>query len=482
MGLLESAGDLLGHVGDTTDKLGGRQLRGVLAGRPRELLATIPFSDSLGITDARDRASGRDLTDQWGLTKKGDDSAFAHGLGIGAEMLLDPLNLAAGLGLGHAAGKLGEMAHSDDLAESLLRGAHGFAADESGWMRHKIPGVPDELQAAADAMGPRYPGGPKKFLAFADAADGPSFAGTRARDRLLGIAHGPHGDALAGEIPEGSKLLGAGIEGITFRTPEGAVVRIGDAIDQANRPDIPEMLQAFREHRVGDYKVEHMPLVQPIGGGRPYTLKDLASSGHDSPALREHLARSNENLALANLIEDRIGERIEGRGLEAWDAGIHNMGVTPEGKGIIFDGGAVQARHDQPPIPAKPTYETPDPATYRKLFLSRSHMGVRESLARGLADGTAGQGIDIPELAEYIERQRPIKEFLANLAATPGPSGNVASMFRGTPAFDSLAYAGAGAGHGPAPSLGKVLGVMGATAGGGGLAAYLANQFASPHH
>jgi hypothetical protein len=57
----------LGYVGSILDKYGGgRAIRGLLGGKPRELLSLLPFSDTLGITDFADRVSGEDI-----LTGKG---------------------------------------------------------------------------------------------------------------------------------------------------------------------------------------------------------------------------------------------------------------------------------------------------------------------------------------------------------------------------------------------------------------------------
>lgn len=124
--------DALGYASDALDKP-GRAVRGVLAGKGREALAAVPFSDSLGITDAKQRTSGRDLTDQYGLTDKYDHSFGSSALGFGAEMLTDPLNLAAGYGAFRAAptiakglkGAAGAISGLD-LIGSLGRGAGKF--------------------------------------------------------------------------------------------------------------------------------------------------------------------------------------------------------------------------------------------------------------------------------------------------------------------------------------------------------------------
>src|SRR5688500_471301 len=50
----------LAYAGSVLEKtFGKRALFGALAGRPRELLSILPFSDTLGITDEAERVGGR---------------------------------------------------------------------------------------------------------------------------------------------------------------------------------------------------------------------------------------------------------------------------------------------------------------------------------------------------------------------------------------------------------------------------------------
>src|SRR5262245_21103149 len=56
----------LQYIGETLDKP-GRDVRGLLAGRPGELANLIPFSDTMGLTDPTQATSGRDLLEQTGL-------------------------------------------------------------------------------------------------------------------------------------------------------------------------------------------------------------------------------------------------------------------------------------------------------------------------------------------------------------------------------------------------------------------------------
>jgi hypothetical protein len=80
----------LGYVASALDKP-GRAVRGLLGGKPGEALAAIPFSDSLGLTNPDDAVSGRKLLDDANVTSRGDKGWGAWGLGLAAEMALDPL-------------------------------------------------------------------------------------------------------------------------------------------------------------------------------------------------------------------------------------------------------------------------------------------------------------------------------------------------------------------------------------------------------
>jgi hypothetical protein len=135
--LLDKSVSGLAYVGSVLDKP-GRALRGVLGGKPRELAAAIPFSDSLGLTNPDNAVSGRDLTNRAGLTRPGDKGWGAWGAGLGTEMLLDPLNAVSGTGSFHALTKAGEASKKAGLLGGFSREAmlKGF--------EHTVP----ELKAA----------------------------------------------------------------------------------------------------------------------------------------------------------------------------------------------------------------------------------------------------------------------------------------------------------------------------------------------
>lgn len=93
--MMEGALGGLGYVGSLLDKtFGARGLRGVLGGRPEELLSIIPFSDTLGFTKPENEVTGRDLLADTGLVSRrqpGESFSWSDDLpGMAAEILLDP--------------------------------------------------------------------------------------------------------------------------------------------------------------------------------------------------------------------------------------------------------------------------------------------------------------------------------------------------------------------------------------------------------
>lgn len=155
MGLL----DALGWVGESLSKPGAA-VRGLLAGRPDQLMNLVPFSDTMGLTDASQRTSGRDLLRQWGAVGQDDNwGNFAGGMAL--EAATDPLTYFGGFlakqalgGAGKAASQLGN-----------LRGARGGMAmahgvDDAGRAASIVGGSPAarEYAQAAAALLPEQVG------------------------------------------------------------------------------------------------------------------------------------------------------------------------------------------------------------------------------------------------------------------------------------------------------------------------------------
>lgn len=118
--------DILGYIGSTFDKPGRAARAGLsfLTGGDRpasELLAALPFSDTMGLTDPANAVYGRDLLEQWGaLAPNQEGFDMGDVAGFGADIALDPLNWFGGAIVRslHKAGKTA--ASSNALRESLL--------------------------------------------------------------------------------------------------------------------------------------------------------------------------------------------------------------------------------------------------------------------------------------------------------------------------------------------------------------------------
>ena len=93
--LLDTASSGLSQVAGALDKP-GQVVRGLIAGHgPSAFKHLIPFSGSLGITKPEEYVSGRDITNQLGLTTKGAKDWGSWGLGLAADIATDPLTFAS---------------------------------------------------------------------------------------------------------------------------------------------------------------------------------------------------------------------------------------------------------------------------------------------------------------------------------------------------------------------------------------------------
>ncbi|HET6575701.1 MAG TPA: hypothetical protein VFG68_19025 [Fimbriiglobus sp.] len=278
--------DALNYIGGALDKP-GRAVRGGLAGRPDELLAAIPFSDSAGWTDPSRAVSGRDL-----LTMRGWDTGndtLDTLLGAGVEMALDPTTLIGGA-VGARLGRLGGRA----------------------------------LEGAAMARGPGYATTAEDLLRQVGRLDDPETA-IRRIENIQQMAP----QAFA-EVPEGSKLLNAGAEGFAARTPAGDVVRVGGVLNDRpdgvfrGRPISPDVLQATR---AADYpgtkfrniRAERVPFAERVGD----------ESYWGRPGFNNDPSRLNA-----------LDQRLEPTGLGFGDRKADNAGIY-RGRDVVIDPGAV---------------------------------------------------------------------------------------------------------------------------------------------
>jgi hypothetical protein len=375
-GLLESLVESAGQAGTALDKLvGGRAVRGAMAGRPRELLSAIPFSDTLGLTDPGEATWGRDVLDAWGVTRKGQASALGDLAGFGLDVAAGPgavagaatLGKGAAKGLGRAAagrlrslddvlsdGRIGsavgqflgdesgalKLGHGFDVDEMLTRA--GMGRDEHLDLLHAIEGRfggDREKAAAALLQGPRYGGGEAKLHEIA--ATNPKVS---LRD--LNLYSDPKITRfLSDELPPGSSLLGAGEEGVAFATPQGHVIRVEKRPGEpVARPDIPEMVLPFRSVVRDGRTIEHVPRVRPlddINGATSAIERAMMFADPENPAEASALSKlMMQRMMLDRGLTDaqgRVRDSLIDRGWSDYDWHPGNIGFTPGDRLAILD-------------------------------------------------------------------------------------------------------------------------------------------------
>ena len=141
MSLLNSLSSGLGYLGDVESKFGGRAIRGALAGKPRELLSPIPFSDTLGITDPHQATSGSELASKLGIQHPLGNAAA----GFGIDVATDPLSYLGGLGAAKAASGVPKAADAASAFSRTkgLREAIPFIKDLHGPGERIVGGSPE---------------------------------------------------------------------------------------------------------------------------------------------------------------------------------------------------------------------------------------------------------------------------------------------------------------------------------------------------
>lgn len=112
----------------------GSAVRSVLAGKGlgAGLRALTPFSSTFGLARDKDYTSGRDLTDQYGITSKHDKGWGAWGAGLATDIATDPLTYAT-FGAKHALTPMGKIAANAGATKGWSRQAlmKGFQGSES---------------------------------------------------------------------------------------------------------------------------------------------------------------------------------------------------------------------------------------------------------------------------------------------------------------------------------------------------------------
>lgn len=295
----------LGYIGDAIDKP-GRAVRGVLAGRPDEALAAIPFSDSMGLTDESRSTSGKALLNVLGMDV--GDGLGSDVAGFATEVATDPLTwIGAGAGV-----RLGRAA-----------------------------------EAAATAAGPRY-GTTADDLRRMLSGSG-SLTGDIVESKIL---NSPNPGRLLSEINPNSQLLGNGVEALAFKEPNGTVTRLGEVPigwENTGRPVIPEVAQAASTMNLpGGFRVERgIPLADNVNDMGYWTKRPLGN-------LYEEFENPDTAAAIAGMtrgritLEDALRSRSEWldrslreNGFQRRDRHFGNVG-TIDGRSVVIDPGDLE--------------------------------------------------------------------------------------------------------------------------------------------
>lgn len=303
--MIDSLLSALGYAGEAIDKP-GRAIRGLLAGRPDEAAAAIPFSDSLGLTDQSRSTSGKDLLSALGLDL--GDGIGADAAGFGAEVATDPLTfLGAGAGV-----RLGRAA-----------------------------------ERAAVAAGPRYGTTADDLSRMLSG----SLTGDIVESKIL---NSPNPQRLLSEINPNSKLIGNGVEALAFREPNGTVTRLGEAPigwENTGRPVVPQVSQPTSTMNLpGGFRVERgMPFADNVGDASYWSKRNYPESAIERFMDESKVIGTWENevgslpdgTTLADMLRTRsedLDVALRRHGLQRRDRHFGNVG-TENGFPVVIDPG-----------------------------------------------------------------------------------------------------------------------------------------------
>ena len=318
-GLLSRIGDKalggLGYVGSVLEKtFGGRALRGALGGNARELLSILPGSDTLGITDERDRVSGKEL-----LGLKDDDGWLSTLGGIGAELALDP---------------------------STYLSFGGSALSKGGQVAKKIGVLPK-------TVGQRATGTLSNLLSASPTLQGAAESAAGGAGQLAGLLHQPLGGVAGLGLPfaHPSVLLGTGQAGANFMQGLGAVGsglntaarvvpgvgglldKAGTAVDATGRylnswfdPTVMGAVTRQGQEVARDASSKIAPLVAESKGRVAQYAQELAAAGQGGPGAELRAAGEGVLHGPAHPVVADVASRMRGD-YESELAALQGLGV-----------------------------------------------------------------------------------------------------------------------------------------------------------
>lgn len=280
----------LAWVGNTLDKYSGaRAIRGVLGGKPQELLSLVPGSDMIGLSDPKNIVRGGDFL---GLDPEG---GFLQSTlpSIGLELLLDPLTYAS-FG-GSALTKLGQQA----------RKVGALPAKASARMRGLAAGTPELARleqsagAAAGSLAGKSLGGLVGWgMPFRSPA---TVTGTGAGAQRFADWVGKGVDKLKYGVlgRTGARLFDPNVFGLSSEAGQRASRGIGQETLQAGETAaLKEQAQLFRE-------LEGMGLADETA-----ELRRASEGLSSNPQLNEYFARQRARLEEMKQADELLGYRV----------------------------------------------------------------------------------------------------------------------------------------------------------------------------
>jgi hypothetical protein len=328
-GLLKrAAGAGLGalhFVGSTVGKtFGGRAIRGVLGGKPHELLSVIPGSDLAGITRESDAVSGEDLARQWGLLQgQGEKGKFELRdlVGPAVELGLDPATYLS-LGTSNALTASGKAAQQ---AGVLPARASGRIASMAKPAVSRIGGpladmAPIEKAATAAAVPRMGESGYEAAARTVDELAGKPMAGLGG----FGLPFsGPSEGLIFGTGPAGQKVaqwLEGKADKLAYGSVGRAVSRLFDTTvrNTSSEPAQRAMRKASGTFEAGD-AAAHGTFLELAKALEPHGLLDPSKAAELRDVL-EGVARGAVNPA-HQAIADRYADVLKAARNEAIDVG-----------------------------------------------------------------------------------------------------------------------------------------------------------------
>ena len=302
----------------------GQAVRGLLGGKGvGSLKHLVPFSDTMGLTSEKDHTSGRDLTNQIGLTRHKDKGWGAWGAGLAADIATDPLSYTtfgakhALTGVGKAVQKTGAL--KGFTGKQTLQGFHGVepallqAGHTASDISHMVDQGKNIATGAAAATGVKANQPLSSLVRLGLPFGGPSvnFGTGQTAQKVAGLADS------AGDFLKFGNPVGRAVGSLFDASRHGAV----DAITQRGAADYLD------------------PALRGLQADARYDRGTLI--GHLDPLVSKHPAKealiNDAARAVAEGTKGKIGPRVMAK---AKPAGEHVQSVGQRQLGEAREAGA----------------------------------------------------------------------------------------------------------------------------------------------